>query len=98
MQRHTRQRERAHGAVEWWRAAAEDGRRARAISATNPVLRVNDLLAFTGNIDWEKGNLNTVGNVPAVNIEDFDRLTTGWQDVWIGGSNKRGAATSTAAT
>jgi iron complex outermembrane receptor protein len=59
-----------------------------AISATNPVLRVNDLLAFTGNINWEKGVLNTVGNVPAVNIENFDRLTTRWQDVWSGGSNK----------
>src|SRR5882672_4882018 len=58
------------------------------ISATNPVLRINDLLAFTGNIDWEHGVLNTVGGAPAVNIENFDRLTTRWQDVWNGGSQR----------
>ncbi len=58
------------------------------ISATNPVLRINDLLPFTGNIDWEHGVLNTVGGAPAVNIENFDRLTTRWQDVWNGGSQR----------
>ena len=54
----------------------------------NPPLRINDLAGFTGNIDWEDGRLNTVGNVPAVNIEGFDRLTQRWQDIWSGGSNK----------
>ncbi|MGH8264545.1 MAG: TonB-dependent receptor, partial [Steroidobacteraceae bacterium] len=58
------------------------------LSATNPVLRINDLLAFTGNIDWEHGVLNTAGGAPAVNIENFDRLTTRWQDVWNGGSQR----------
>jgi len=58
------------------------------ISATNPVLRINDLAAFTGNIDWEHGILNTAGNAPTVNIENFDRLTTRWQDVWNGGSQR----------
>jgi iron complex outermembrane recepter protein len=57
-------------------------------AVTNPVLRVNDLLGFTGDINWAKGILNTVGNVPAVNIENFDRLTTNWQDVWNGGSQQ----------
>jgi len=58
------------------------------LSTTNTALRVNDLLAFAGNIDWEHGVLNTVGNAPAVNIENFDRLTTRWQDVWNGGSQR----------
>jgi iron complex outermembrane receptor protein len=58
------------------------------ISVANPVLRINDLLPFTTNIDWEHGILNTVGNVPAVNIENLDRLTTRWQDVWNGGSQR----------
>ncbi|HZF15984.1 MAG TPA: TonB-dependent receptor [Steroidobacteraceae bacterium] len=58
------------------------------ISATNPVLRINDLLPFAGNIDWEHGVLNTVGGAPAVNIENFDRLTTRWRDVWNGGSQR----------
>ena len=43
---------------------------------------------FSGNIDWEKGILNTVGNAPTVNIEGFDRLTSGWQDIWAGGSQR----------
>jgi iron complex outermembrane receptor protein len=58
------------------------------LSATNTALRINDLLPFAGNIDWEHGVLNTVGNAPAVNIENFDRLTTRWQDVWNGGSQR----------
>jgi iron complex outermembrane receptor protein len=58
------------------------------LSATNPVLRINDLVAFTGNIDWEHGILNTAGGIPTVNIENFDRLTTRWQDVWNGGSQR----------
>ena len=56
------------------------------LSATNTALRINDLVAFTGNIDWKNGILNTVG--AAVNIENFDRLTTRWQDVWNGGSQR----------
>ena len=52
----------------------------------NPPLRINDLAPFAGNIDWRHGNLNTVGGVPTVNIEGFDRFTSGWQDVWVGGS------------
>jgi len=58
------------------------------LSTTNTALRINDLLAFAGNIDWEHGVLNTAGNSPAVNIENFDRLTTRWQDVWNGGSQR----------
>ena len=58
------------------------------LSATNTALRINDLLPFAGNIDWEHGVLNTVGAAPAVNIENFDRLTTRWQDVWNGGSQR----------
>jgi iron complex outermembrane receptor protein len=58
------------------------------LSATNTALRINDLLPFAGNIDWANGVLNTVGNTPAVNIENFDRLTTRWQDVWNGGSQR----------
>jgi len=54
----------------------------------NPPLRINDLAPFTGNIDWAKGILNTVGNVPTVNIEGFDRLTTRWRDIWAGGSQR----------
>ena len=58
------------------------------LSTTNTALRINDLLPFAGNIDWENGVLNTVGNAPAVNIENFDRLTRNWQDVWNGGSQR----------
>jgi iron complex outermembrane receptor protein len=58
------------------------------LSATNTALRINDLLPFAGNIDWENGVLNTAGGVPAVNIENFDRLTRNWQDVWNGGSQR----------
>jgi iron complex outermembrane receptor protein len=58
------------------------------LSATNTALRINDLLPFAGNIDWEHGVLNTVGSTPAVNIENFDRLTRRWQDVWNGGSQR----------
>ncbi len=54
----------------------------------NPPLRINDLAPFNGNIDWQKGVLNSGGNAPTVNIEGFDRLTQRWQDVWSGGSNK----------
>jgi iron complex outermembrane receptor protein len=56
--------------------------------ANNPPLRMNDLVPFAGNIDWANGNLNTVGGVPAVNVQGFDRLTTKWQDVWNGGSHR----------
>lgn len=52
----------------------------------NPPLRINDLAPFSGNIDWQRGILNTTGNVPTVNIEGFDRLTTRWRDIWAGGS------------
>ena len=58
------------------------------LSATNTALRINDLLPFTANIDWERGILHTAGDVPAVNIENFDRLTPNWQDVWNGGSQR----------
>jgi len=58
------------------------------LSTTNTALRINDLLPFAGNIDWEHGVLNSAGNSPAVNIENFDRLTTRWQDVWNGGSHR----------
>lgn len=54
----------------------------------NPPLRVNDISGFTRNIDWVKGVLNTIGNVPTVNIEGFNRLTTKWQDTWNGGSQR----------
>jgi len=54
----------------------------------NPPLRINDLAPFADNINWKDGRLNTVGNVPTVNIEGFDRLTKGWQDVWVGGSQR----------
>src|SRR5882672_1500460 len=54
----------------------------------NPPLRINDLAPFTDNIDWKNGNLNTAGNASTVNIEAFDRLTRGWQDVWVGGSER----------
>ena len=57
------------------------------LSATNTTLRINDLVGFTGNIDWKNGILNSAGNTPTVNIENFDRLTTRWQDIWSGGSN-----------
>ena len=64
-------------------------RRARAaFGREQTALRINDLLPFAGNIDWEHGVLNTAGNAPAVNIENFDRLTTRWQDVWNGGSQR----------
>ncbi len=56
----------------------------------NPPLRINDTIpptGYTDNIDWEHGNLNNGGN-STVNIEGFDRLTTGWQDVWNGGSQR----------
>jgi iron complex outermembrane receptor protein len=56
--------------------------------ANNPPLRINDLLPFTGNIDWEHGNLNTGGNAAAVNIEGLDRLTSRWHDIWSGGSQR----------
>jgi len=56
--------------------------------ANNPPLRMNDLIPFAGNIGWEDGNLNTVGGVPAVNVQGFDRFTSRWQDVWNGGSQR----------
>jgi iron complex outermembrane receptor protein len=52
----------------------------------NPPLRINDLAPFRGNIDWEHGNLNTSGGT--VNVEGFDRLTTSWQDIYSGGSQR----------
>lgn len=56
--------------------------------ADNPPLRMNDLVGSAGNIDWANGNLNSTGGTPAVNVEGFDRLTTRWQDVWNGGSQR----------
>lgn len=56
----------------------------------NPPLRINDTIpptGYTDNIDWGHGNLNNGGNA-TVNIEGFDRLTKGWQDVWNGGSQR----------
>ena len=54
----------------------------------NPPLRVNDLAAFNGNIDWTHGNLNTAGAASTVNIEGYDRLTSTWQDVFVGASQR----------
>lgn len=54
----------------------------------SPPLRINDTVASAANIDWEDGRLNSAGNVPTVNIEGFDRLTTRWQDIWSGGSHR----------
>jgi hypothetical protein len=54
----------------------------------NPPLRINDLAAFNGNIDWDGGNLNAAGNAQLVNIEGYNRFTTDWHDVWNGGSRK----------
>jgi iron complex outermembrane receptor protein len=54
----------------------------------NPPLRMNDLAPFAGNIDWAGGNLNTVGDVPTVNVEGFDHFTRNWRDVWTGGSQR----------
>jgi iron complex outermembrane receptor protein len=57
----------------------------------DPPLRINDTIppsGYSDNINWEDGNLNTIGGIPTVNIEGFDRLTQGWQDVWNGGSQR----------
>src|SRR5262245_58549703 len=46
----------------------------------NPPLRINDTIppsGYSDNINWEDGNLNTIGGIPTVNIEGFDRLTQG---------------------
>jgi iron complex outermembrane receptor protein len=52
--------------------------------ANNPPLRINDIASVPGNIDWE----NT-GNVTGlVNIEGFDRHTTDWSNVFVGGSRR----------
>ena len=75
-------------------------RKWRARIVNNPPLRINDTIppsGYSDNIDWRHGNLNTIGNIPTVNIEGFDRLTQGWHDVWNGGS-QRETSTSTAAT
>jgi len=52
------------------------------------TLRINDLAAFTGNIDWRRGVSNTAGNAQTVNIEGFDNSTRSWQDVSVGGSGR----------
>jgi iron complex outermembrane receptor protein len=52
------------------------------------ILRINDLAAFTGNIDWRRGVANIAANAQTVNIEGFDNSTQRWQDVYVGGSGR----------
>ncbi len=64
-----------------WREPSSTIRRCASTTRSRPS-------GYSDNIDWRHGNLNTIGNIPTVNIEGFDRLTQGWQDVWNGGSQR----------
>ncbi len=65
------------------RSEAQPQKHAGALANTAP-LRINDTVAQSSNIDWERPTLAA----GLVNIEGNDRSTFHWRDIYAGGSNR----------